>query len=176
MTTAEIIELCGKETKMPFLVIGGVAIVAHGYQRDTLDLDYLTRQSDRAAWRDALKQLDYDIAYTHEHFDQFASKRGWMDLDLMYVNERTFDTMFSSSELKEMGSVSGRFPSLEHLVALKLHVLKQNLPHRMLGDMDDVINLLLVNRVDLRQEKWRQLFVKYGSLELYEKVLQATAP
>ena len=72
--------------------------------------------------------------------------------------------------------MSGRFPSLEHLVALKLHVLKQNLPHRMLGDMDDVINLLLVNRVDLRQEKWRQLFVKYGSLELYEKVLRATAP
>jgi hypothetical protein len=176
MTIAEIIAQCGKETKMPFLIIGGVAIVAHGYQRDTLDLDYLTRQSDRAAWRDALKALGYGIAHEHEHFDQFASTRGWMDLDLMYVNERTFDTMFSASEVKEMGSVSGRFPSLEHLIALKLHVLKQNIPHRMLGDMDDVINLLLVNRVDLRQDKWQQLFMKYGSLELYEKVLRATAP
>jgi hypothetical protein len=45
----------------------------------------------------------------------------------------------------------------------------------MLGDMDDVINLVLANRVDLRLEKWRQLFVKHGNLDLYEKAVRATA-
>ena len=41
---------------------------------------------------------------------------------------------------------------------------------------DDVTNLLLVNRIDLRQEKWRQLFIKYGNLDLYEKAARATTP
>jgi hypothetical protein len=46
----------------------------------------------------------------------------------------------------------------------------------MLGDMDDVINLLLANRVDLRQDKWRELFVNYGNLDLYEKIVRAISP
>lgn len=176
MTTSEIISACGHETQLPFLVIGGIAIVAHGYQRDTIDLDYLVRQSDRAAWRDALKKLGYQIAHEHDRFDQFASTHGWIDLDVMYVTEQTFDTMFAASELKNLGSADARFPSLEHLIALKLHVLKQNIPHRMLGDMDDVINLVLANHVNLRQDKWRELFVKYGSLDLYEKIIRAISP
>ena len=176
MTTAEIIAACGHETKLPFLIIGGIAIVAHGYQRDTIDLDYLVRQSDRPAWREVLKNLGYEIAHEHDRFDQFASTRGWIDLDVMYVNERTFDTMWTASESKNLGPADGRFPSLEHLIALKLHVLKQNIPHRMLGDMDDVINLLLANRVDLRQDKWRELFVKYGNPDLYEKIVRAISP
>lgn len=176
MTTSEIIATFAHDTNLPFLVIGGIAIVAHGYQRDTIDLDYLARQSDRPAWRNALKNLGYEIVHEHDRFDQFASTRGWIDLDVMYVNERTFDTMFAASELKNLGSADGRFPSLEHLIALKLHVLKQNIPHRMLGDMDDVINLLLANRVDLRQDKWQELFVKYGNLDLYEKIVRAISP
>jgi hypothetical protein len=64
---------------------------------------------------------------------------------------------------------------LEHLVALKLHAAKQDLPHRTLGDLDDIINLVLANRVNLREERWRQLFAKYGTIEVYEKVLHATA-
>ena len=42
--------------------------------------------------------------------------------------------------------------------------------------MDDVINLLLANRVDLRQENWRQLFEKYGNRDLYKKIARAIAP
>lgn len=176
MTTAEVIAACSQDPGLPFLVIGGLAVIAHGYSRDTLDLDYLVRCSDRDAWQRALARYDYATAYEHESFAQFASKRGWIDIDLMFVNERTFDAMFAASELKRLGGASARFPSLEHLVALKLHVIKQNLRHRMLGDFDDIINLVLANRVNLREEKWRQLFAKYGSLEVYEKVVHATAP
>jgi hypothetical protein len=175
MTTAGVISICAKETGLPFLVIGGLAVIAHGYPRDTVDLDYLVRARDREAWRITLAKHGYAIAHEHEHFAQFASALGWIDLDLMFVNDPTFDTMFAASELRSLGPTEGRFPSLEHLIALKLHVLKQGIPHRMLGDTDDVINLVLANRVDLRQEKWRQLFVKYGSVDLYEKVARATA-
>lgn len=176
MNIADIIATCAKDTGLPFLVIGGVAVIAHGYPRDTVDLDYLVRRSDREAWKNTLSAQGYDAKHEHENFAQFVSQQGWIDLDLMFVNERTFDAMFAASELKNVGPASARFPSLEHLVALKLHVVKQDLKHRTLGDLDDIINLVLANRVNLREEKWRQLFAKYGTLEVYEKLVHATAP
>ena len=91
----------------------------------------------------------------------------------MFVNDQTFDAIFETCESKSLGPALARFPSLEHLLALKLHVTRQDLPHRTLGDLDDLINLVLVNRINLREKKWRQLFEKYGNLELYEKVAQA---
>ena len=176
MTPAEIIAASSKNSELPFLVIGGLAVIAHGYPRDTVDLDYLVRRSDRESWRRALACQGYGVAHEHENFAQFTSKPGWTDVDLMFVKDSTFDAMFAASIPKDTGISQARFPSLEHLVALKLHVLKQGLPHRMLKDMDDVINLILANHVDLRQENWKQLFVKYGNQDLYERIARAIAP
>ena len=174
MTTAELIAACANQTGLPFLVIGGLAVIAYGYPRDTVDLDYVVRRSEREAWQQALAKYGYDPLHTHENFAQFVSKQGWIDLDLMFVCDGTFDAMFATSVLKSVGPTLARFPSLEHLVALKLHVVKQDLPHRTLGDLDDIINLVLANRVNLREERWRQLFAKYGTIAVYEKILHAT--
>jgi hypothetical protein len=45
MTIAEILTVCSNEATLPFLAIGDLAVIAHGYPRDTVDLDYLVRQS-----------------------------------------------------------------------------------------------------------------------------------
>jgi hypothetical protein len=176
MTPAQIIAACSKNSELPFLIIGGMAVIAHGYPRDTVDLDYLVRRSDREAWRRALASHGFAIAYEHDNFAQFTSEPGGTDVDLMFVNDSTFDVMLAASTTQDTGASQARFPSLEHLIALKLHVLKQGLRHRMLKDMDDVVNLLLANRVDLRQENWRQLFDKYGNRDLYERIARAIAP
>lgn len=70
--------------------------------------------------------------------------------------------------------VEAKMPSLKHLIALKLHVLKQGLAHRTVRDLDDVIMLVLKNGLDIRTDGWRNLFSRYGTAELYEKVLRAT--
>ena len=138
MTPAEIIAASSKNSELPFLVIGGLAVIAHGYPRDTVDLDYLVRRSDREAWIRALVCQGYGLAHEHENFAQFTSEPGGTDVDLMFVNDSTFDAMFAASTSQDTGVSQARFPSLEHLVALKLHVLKQGLRHRALKDMDDV--------------------------------------
>ncbi len=176
MTPAQIIAACSKNAELPFLIIGGMAVIAHGYPRDTFDLDYLVRRADREAWKIVLAAQGYGIAYEHDNFAQFTAEPGGTDVDLMFVNDSTFDVMFAASAVQNTGTSQARFPSLEHLIALKLHVLKQGLRHRMLKDMDDVVNLLLANRVDLRQENWRQLFEKYGNRDLYERIARAIAP
>ena len=173
MTTPEIIGTITKNPDLAFLIVGGHAVIAHGYPRNTVDLDFLIRKTDRAAWVDELLKLGYEARHEHDNFIQFASKRGLIDVDLMLVNDTTFAAMQAAAKPTEFGGVSAKVPSLEHLIALKLHVLKQELRHRMLGDLDDVINLILANQVDIRSEKWRQLFEKYGSLAFYDQVLNA---
>src|SRR5688572_9115048 len=175
MRPAEVIKACATEAKLPFLVIGGFAVIAHGYQRSTGDLDVLVRRSDGAAWTDALKKVGYSLLHAQRTFAQYKS-RGSIDLDLMHVDDATFDPMYAASEPKEFHGVPARVPCLEHLVALKLHVLKQDLRHRRLFDADDIIQILTVNKIDLREPKWRAVFEKYGNLEWYEKIKLATQP
>lgn len=174
MTTPEIIAACAKAAQRPFLVIGGHAVIAHGYSRNTVDLDLLARQADRTTWAEAVAAIGYQSFHSHETFEQFRSANRDIDLDLMFVSETTFEGIFAASRETSFGSIAARIPSLQHLIALKLHVLKQGLEHRVLGDLDDVIQLVLVNGLDLGQAEWKHIFEKYGNQELYEKVRHAS--
>ena len=176
MTAADVLKTCADEAKLPFLVIGGFAVIAHGYQRTTQDLDILVRRTDAEAWTHFLKQTGYDLLRSQQTFSQYESPRGGIDLDVMYVNDQTFDGMFAASSPTEFQGVPVRVPSLEHVMALKLHVSKQELRHRRLYDWDDIVNLVLHNKIDLREPRWRAVFEKYGTLDLYEKVRRATEP
>jgi hypothetical protein len=44
---------------------------------------------------------------------------------------------------------------------------------RFLKDFLDVENLIRINRLDVQSENIRQLFAKYGTMDLYEKVSAA---
>ena len=174
MTTSELLAQITERVQRPFLVIGGHAVIAHGYPRTTVDLDLMVRRREREIWLTHLRELNYEVEHVQDTFAQLTSTVGDIDLDLMFANDPTFDGMLSDSVAKPGGTMNVRVPSLQHLIALKLHVLKQGLRHRVLPDLDDVIELVLANGLDLREEKWRRLFDKYGNMDLYEKVRHAT--
>src|SRR5580765_7442002 len=132
MTTPEIIGALSKNTNLAFLIIGGHAVIAHGYPRNTVDLDFLVRKADRIAWLEELVKLGYVARHEHDNFIQFGSTRGLIDVDLMLVNDATFNAMQAAAKPTDFGGISAKVPSLEHLIALKLHVLKQDLRHRTL--------------------------------------------
>jgi hypothetical protein len=90
----------------------------------------------------------------------------------MFVDESTFDPMWDASEERDFGGSRARVPCLDHLLALKLHALKQALPHRTGKDAEDVEVLLRRNAIDLRQARYEQLFIKYGTREIYESFLR----
>ena len=46
---------------------------------------------------------------------------------------------------------------------------------RRLKDMDDLIQLILINRLDLNEPQLRATILKHGNSELYEKLRQACA-
>ena len=159
---------------LQFLVIGGVAVNFYGYSRETADLDLLICRTRMLAWRELFSDLGYAVEHDAETFIQLAPPReGEWPVDLMLVGEASFLPMWAEGHEAEMFGAYLRLPSLEHLIALKIHALKHSRPHRFLKDFQDVEGLLVVNRLDPKSEKVRQLFLKYGTLDLHEKIVRA---
>jgi hypothetical protein len=163
-----------EERGLKFLVIGGHAVIAHGYARTTFDLDLLVERTRSAAWEELLASLDYRVHARHEAFVQFntPSPHAW-PVDLMLASAETFAGMWGEAGEAQVESVTVRIPSLRHLLALKLHVLKQDLGHRAVKDMNDVIQLIEANGLDIRTDEFRQLCLRYGNGSLYENLLNA---
>lgn len=176
MGVEEILAYCHRATALPFMVVGGNAVIAHGYARFTYDLDFLVRRVDAEAWCDAMRSLGYAVLHRAETFVQLTAPPQGIPLDLMLVNEQTFDRLSAEACSVRFGTAEAKVPSLNHLLALKLHVLRQGHRHRVLRDFDDVIMLAIKNGLDLREPAYRELFLKYGDASIYEKALHATIP
>ena len=175
MGIIEILSQARLGTERDFLVIGGYAVNAHGYSRQTLDLDILIKKEQSGFWKKLLLDNGYTVYCERESFLQLAPvTQDQMPVDFMLVNEQTFSKMYAEAVDGMLGGMSVKHPSLMHLVALKLHVLKQEMPHRELKDLYDVIQLMNINKVDARTDDFKQLCERYGNLKLYETIVRAT--
>ena len=88
----------------------------------------------------------------------------------MLVKNATYDEFAAASIAVTVMGASLHMVSLKHLLILKLHVLKQGKIHRFLDDLIDVTKLVKINRLDLQSPELRDLFLRYGNADLYEKV------
>ncbi len=168
------IETETRQRHLAFLVIGGHAVNLYGFARETADLDFLVCSDDRSSWVSLFAGLGYHIFSESQNFVQLASDRdsAW-PVDLMFVQPATFKPMLDGSRVVEFYGTASRIPALEHLIALKLHALKNARPHRFLKDFLDVENLIRINHLDITSENIRRLFEKYATFELYEKMSAA---
>jgi predicted nucleotidyltransferase len=96
-------------------------------------------------------------------------------VDLMLVPEQTFAPILTASQDANLYGVQSRVPSLDHLLVLKLHALKNTRAHRFLKDFLDVENLIRINRLDIKSQKLRDLFAQYGTEDLYGKISRSLA-
>lgn len=161
---------------IPFLVIGGYAVFAHGYVRATDDLDLIVQRGRRAQLSKLLCGLGMSVKNDAANFVQFdpADKTG-MDVDLMFVSEDVFSQLEQSSVEAKVEGVPVRVVSLLHLIALKCHALQHSKSIRRLKDMDDLVQLILINRLDLNEPELRATILKHGNADTYEKLRHACA-
>ena len=127
----ELIERLAREAEkrnVEFLVIGGHAVVHHGYERMTTDVDFLSEQGAREAWRSILGAFGYELAVETPAFEQFSKQEpGWPQVDIMFVNSSTWENLRGESEAK----TSGRW----WCVCLRLHTwsLSNSMPPQALS-------------------------------------------
>ena len=159
----------GERNGVKLLVIGGHALNVLGYRRQTGDLDLLVSKTDRSFWSDALLRLKYKSFQSHEVFERFepGTIAEW-PVDLMFVDSTIFKQLCSEAVLGDFGTVIVGVPSVRHMIALKLHALKQRQSHREEKDLSDVRELLKLNVVE--SDEFRQLCEKYDRLDVFTKL------
>jgi hypothetical protein len=154
------------EAECRVLVIGGNALEAHGYARFTVDVDCLITSSSFEQLKAALARRGFQHAGRMSSFHEFwfEGKPGGMPIHAMFVNDETFEKMWARRA--QMPSTAGALhvPCAVHLIALKLHAVKNN-PKRLEKDMGDVLELLDRNPGAVTREELEQVCKSYASTE-----------
>ena len=160
-----------EDKDMPFLIIGGHAVNAYGLSRQTGDLDLLVRRNNSDDWDVLLKKLNYSAGQSDDNFARYSPKTitEW-PVDLMFVDDETFEKMNNESSEAEIGLTQVRVASARHLATLKIHALKTYQEHRYTKDYNDLIGLLRSGQADFSNEELKEICLRYANLELYDKI------
>jgi hypothetical protein len=131
-------------------VIGGVALIAYGLPRTTLDLDFIVESSAQDELIRFIESRGYETVHrssgysNHVHPDLLL----WGSLDVVYIGGETSQELFAACRTTTgPGGLQIRVPKPEHLAALKVTAMKND-PARALQDMADVRFLLHLPGVD----------------------------
>ncbi len=110
----------------------------------------------------------YECHQKHDVFCRYSPKGldNW-PIDLMLVNDRVFEPLMVDSVTAELSQCTVRIPSAHHMIALKLHALKQRHEHREAKDSLDVAELLRLNEIS--NEEFQHMCKKYDRMDLYDK-------
>jgi hypothetical protein len=150
-----------EEKGFRYAVIGGVALIAYGLPRTTLDLDFIVESSAQDDLIRFLESRGYQTLHrssgysNHVHPDLLL----WGSLDFVYVSGETSRELFAACRTATgPGGLQILVPKPEHLAALKITAIKND-PARTFQDLADVrflLNLPGVDRIQIRDYFDRQ--------------------
>jgi len=155
------------------ILIGGFAVNYYRVTRQTADVDFLITKDDFDKIIALLEKAGYKKDLIQENFAQLKSTQiSLLDIDFMFVNKDTLTKIRKESQEVEIAKQKILVPSLDHLIALKLHSIKHNPKLRLNRDLPDIINLIEINEVNFKNKKFKELCLKFGTNEIYNKILE----
>ena len=155
------------------ILIGGFAVNYYKVTRQTADVDFLITKKDFDRISGFLGKAGYKEILAQENFIQLKSSRlPLMDMDFMFVDKETLTKIKNNGKSIRIAGQAFVVPSLHDLIALKLHSIKHNTKMRLSKDLPDIVNLIRVNEIDSKDKKFKKLCLKYGTEEIYGKLLE----
>ena len=146
----------------PLLIIGGHALTVHGVMRQTVDLDCLIAVENRDAFDNHLRGGGFTQVSATENFARYTHQSDMApDVDILFVDAPTLEKLLASATPLHRGEVELQVPSLPHLIALKLHAIRNN-PAREAGDLGDIVRLLAANPRAVCAEELAAICQRFG--------------
>lgn len=176
MRTAETFHLLSDilgEGRIPFMLIGGYVVNLYKVERHTNDIDFLINEDFFKKIEDELKKKGYE---TYDKKDSFArlrdKKNHLVDVDFVFVDQETFQAIAKEGHEVQIAQRTFLIPSLHHLIALKLHALKNNLAWREMKDFPDIVNLVVRNKIDISTKEFKEICDRHGPEGIYSKIAE----
>jgi hypothetical protein len=159
-----------RDAQVPFLVVGGHAVVLSGHLRNTFDIDLLIGESVRDTARQMLSELGFRIYFESEVFLQLAAPHHLPPLDLMVVEDDTFARLLAHTEEKILDDETILIPDPLRLIALKLHATKSRGRRRRNTDWDDIVGVLRATRIPIDDPELQVIVGTYGGTEAWSEI------
>lgn len=161
------------EKKLPGLMIGGHAVTALGHPRATFDLDLIIPRASAVAWRESLMGLSYKTFAESENFHQYEAGQDFPlpPVDLMLVD----DDVYAALEREKRELVPLATPSVEAMIALKLHAAKHRNSPEAERDWSDLIALMRIHQLSLDDASFAAMVHRHGGAEAIERIKKAFA-
>ncbi len=141
--------------------------------RQTADVDFLITKEDFEKIEPLLKKEGFKKDYEQEVFVRLLGNSSYlMDVDFMFVDKDTLDKIIKEGKDISIAGQKFMVPSLNHLIALKLHAIKYNPKIREYKDLPDIIQLVRINKLDVKDTIFKDICLKYGTEELYNKIAE----
>jgi hypothetical protein len=91
---------------------------------------------------------------------------------VMIVDGATFSKLEAEAEPIRLGGEEAPVASITHLIFMKLHSMKTGPEERAAKDLDDILELLRLRRLDPRSSEFREMCEKYASGEIHERIIE----
>ena len=169
-TLRRIIE-AAEARNLPFLLIGGHALILIGFARNTVDIDLLVPTFRRSAWLDLMRELGFRFYHGIGAFAQFEPEdKGVTSVDLMFVDDHTWSSLSEAPITKTLAGHDVRLPRPEHLVALKLHAAKGPDRSKPETDWEDIRQIVRICGLDISDAEFRAIVMRYGGEEAVRRI------
>lgn len=156
---------------IPYVLAGGFAVNAHHVTRQTLDVDLLIATDNLEKASCALQKAGYQKGLESPVVARLKGDgKLFLDIDLMLIEPGTFQKILKQSQKLTIAGRSFSVLSLEHLIAMKFHALKNDPKSREPKDLLDIIQLARRNGIDPGGPQLRKICESYGTPELFKKI------
>jgi predicted nucleotidyltransferase len=154
--------------KFDYLVIGGLAVNYYGFARVTTDIDFMVVAMDTDTVVEAMKKAGFVSYMVQSNVMFFKNPQDPVRVDLLRVDSDTMARLLESALSADIYGCQVKIPSLDNLMAMKLHSLNQSNMLRA-KDMEDIVMLCIINKVDV-ETVLRPLACKFASEAIYRQI------
>jgi hypothetical protein len=159
-----------KSAHVDYMIVGGVAVNAHGVLRATHDLDVMIRSEDSDALDGVLKTLGYSPVDRRPDLAHYIRTDG-MRLDVLYSRRPITARLLDHADLAHYSDVDVPIVSIEGLIGLKVQSFTDD--PRRLRDLEDIMRLMKTNRDKLDMAEIEGYFDLFERRKLLDDVLRA---
>lgn len=154
--------------RIPFAVVGALALHAYGYSRATNDVDLLAGAEAQERLIPFLEQRGFETLHRSQGYSNHLHRDAALGrLDVIYVDGETWSKVSAAARQVVLAGKPVAVPKPEHLAAMKVHAMKND-PARAFREMADIQFLMEIPGVD--REEIRGYFEDAGLLERFHEL------
>jgi hypothetical protein len=158
-------------SKSKAVLFGAVAMGAYGYDRNTMDIDFMLPESNFTIFSNTIQSIGYSMVLKTEQYAKFRHRSTkLLDVDTVFISDDTAEKVILAAEKKEIWNSIFLCASLDTIISTKLHAITYNNERRGGKDLIDLLELLRYNKIGTDENRFRELCLKYSSEDVYKLI------